>query len=242
MHVIIKNFINLQDCDSRIKEVRRKREECPARIKALENDLKLVETQANEELSKIDVCKRKRRQIEQDIEDIESRILKSKGKLANVKSNKEYAAALKEIDDLERQKSLSEDRVLELMEEIDVLERRCTEIELKRKASRKKLEKNQKAVQEELKDFERDLEKNEKKRKRIREQIDDELLKQYDYVIQHRGGIAVSPVVKGVCQTCHMGIPPQKFNELMKGKELMNCPNCMRIIYWGEDERFKDAI
>jgi len=54
-----------------------------------------------------------------------------------------------------------------------------------------------------------------------------------------KGGIAISPVIKGVCQMCHLGIPPQKFNELIKGETLMTCPNCMRIIYWGEDERYQ---
>jgi predicted nucleic acid-binding Zn-ribbon protein len=39
-----------------------------------------------------------------------------------------------------------------------------------------------------------------------------------------------------------MGIPPQKFNELIRGKDLMSCPYCMRIIYWGEDEGLKEAV
>jgi predicted nucleic acid-binding Zn-ribbon protein len=37
-----------------------------------------------------------------------------------------------------------------------------------------------------------------------------------------------------------MAIPPQKFNELIRGDKLMNCPNCARIMYWAEDERYQD--
>ena len=51
-------------------------------------------------------------------------------------------------------------------------------------------------------------------------------------------GQAISSVIQGVCQICHMGIPPQKFNELMRGEALMTCPNCNRMIYWGGDEYF----
>jgi hypothetical protein len=47
--------------------------------------------------------------------------------------------------------------------------------------------------------------------------------------------------MKGVCQCCHLAIPPQKFNELIKGEKMMSCPHCMRIIYWGDDERYKST-
>ena len=72
--------------------------------------------------------------------------------------------------------------------------------------------------------------------------IDQELLKKYLFLKERKGGQAISPVVGGVCQTCHMGIPPQKFNELIKGHSLLACPNCDRIIYWGEDQHYQKAL
>ncbi len=238
METIIKNLISLQYCDFQLTDIRRKKAEGPARINALEKDLKLVESQTDEEESKVDTIKRERRQIEQDIEDLESRAEKSREKLANIKSNKEYGAALKEIEDLGREKTRSEDRAIEIMEEVEVLEAKCTASKEKREEYRKKLEQGQKVVEKELKALGRELRSHEKERTRIRKEIDETLLKKYDYISEHREGIAVSSVIKGVCQACHLGIPPQKFNELMRGDVLMNCPHCMRIIYWGEDERY----
>ena len=49
----------------------------------------------------------------------------------------------------------------------------------------------------------------------------------------------MSAVVGGVCQTCHMGIPPQRFNELRRGDALMSCSNCKRIIYWADDAHYQ---
>ena len=49
-----------------------------------------------------------------------------------------------------------------------------------------------------------------------------------------RRGLAVVPVVKGVCQGCHMSIPPQLFNLLQRGTTMETCPTCNRIIYWSE--------
>ncbi len=240
METIIKNLISLQDCDLQIKIIKGKQAEGPARIKALEKELKVVENQTDEDFSKVDAVKLERRQIEQDIQDLGSRIIKSKEKLANIRSNKEYGAALKEIEDLEKEKTGFEDRVIEIMEEIEALDAKCAASKEKQEACRKKFEKDQKEVQKELKVLDRELGSHEKERARIRKEIDADLLKQYDNIGNHKEGIAVSSVIKGVCQTCHLGIPPQKFNELMRGDVLMSCPHCMRIIYWGEDERYKD--
>jgi hypothetical protein len=44
----------------------------------------------------------------------------------------------------------------------------------------------------------------------------------------------VVAVKDAVCQACHMDIPPQWFNQLRKFEELMICPSCHRIIFWGD--------
>jgi predicted nucleic acid-binding Zn-ribbon protein len=242
LEVILGNLIGLQDCDVRVRDIKRKKGGLPAKIKALEDEMKLVEEQVEEKLGQRDAYKRERHRIEQDIEDLESKTEKSKIKLSNIKSNKEYGAALKEIDDLEREKAASEDRVLEIMEKIEALEEKCAASRARREEFRKKFEEGQKEIQEELEALDRDLENREKERLRIRKEIDEDLLKKYDEIKEHKGGVAISPVIKGVCQTCHLGIPPQKFNELMRGNELMRCPHCKRIIYWGEDEPFQNAV
>jgi hypothetical protein len=91
----------------------------------------------------------------------------------------------------------------------------------------------------ELKALDAVLESLENERSEFCKAIDEGLLKKYDILRRNKEGLSISPVVKGICQACHMGIPPQKFNELIRGDTLMSCPYCSRIIYWGEDERFK---
>ncbi|MCP4681754.1 MAG: hypothetical protein GY864_05450 [Desulfobacterales bacterium] len=238
----MKNLIGLQQCDTRIRDINKKRELGPLKIEILKNELKLVEEELEKEINQCDAYYQERRQVEQTIEDLEHRTEKSNIKLANIKSNKEYGAALKEIEDLQREKSLSEDRVLEIMEKIDALEAQRADIEAKREDSRKKFEKGQREVREELEALNRGLEICEEKQSGLCAKTGDDLLKQYDYLKEHKEGIAVSPVIKGVCQTCHMAMPPQKFNELMRGDDIMSCPHCQRIIYWSEDKRFQGIV
>ncbi len=91
----------------------------------------------------------------------------------------------------------------------------------------------------ELNGLDKKLEGFEQERINLCQTIDQELLNKYLFLKERKEGQAISSVVSGVCQTCHMGIPPQKFNELIKGNSLLTCPNCYRIIYWGEDEKFQ---
>ena len=91
-----------------------------------------------------------------------------------------------------------------------------------------------------MKALEQEFKRLEMERVSLGQTIDENLLKKYHFIRERKGGIVVSPVIKGVCQACHLDIPPQRFNELIRGDKLMNCPNCIRIIYWGEDESFKN--
>ena len=57
------------------------------------------------------------------------------------------------------------------------------------------------------------------------------LLKKYDMLRERRNGKAVVPVISGVCQGCFMNIPPQQFNDILRGDKMFNCPTCQRILY-----------
>jgi len=234
----MKGLIGLQVCDNRIENASSKKKEGPEKIRQLEESMKEMDEQLEKDLNQLDESRREKRQTDQDIDDFESSIAKSNEKMLSIKSNKEYRAALKEIDDLKKQKLLAEDRVLEIMETIEQLEN----ISVARKAEGEELkERVQNDSDEILKQMEAldlDLASLRDERDHLCEAIDEELLKRYDSLMEHRAGLAVSAVIKGVCQTCHLGLPPQKFNELLRGDTLMSCPNCHRIIYWGEDERY----
>ena len=234
------SLINLQDCDAKIMDIQQTKEQGPARINDLKEKLDQFEKDLSEELGQIDANKKEKRQAEQDIMDLENSIEKSKAKLANIKSNKEYRAVLKEIDDLNTQKSFLEDRVLEIMEGSEAIEEKYKAVEKRVKQAKTVFNKERNLVLKEVKLLEQELQGLEAERSDFCKDIDIDLLKRYNELKKHKAGIAVSSAVKGVCQACHLGIPPQKFNELIRGDGIMTCPNCTRIIYWGEDKYFQN--
>ncbi|MEA2040450.1 MAG: C4-type zinc ribbon domain-containing protein [Thermodesulfobacteriota bacterium] len=238
LEVSMKNLIGLQDCDIRIVRIRIKKEEGPAKIQVLQAGLEVMERRSEAELAQLEESKKQRRKIEQDVKDIDGGIKKSEAKLSTIKSNKEYQAALKEIDDLNKGKLLLEDQVIEFMEELEELEKRCADTKTEGVRLKHEFETDREAILKEMKALDKELQTLERERSRLCRSTDDDLLKRYNFLKERKNGLAVSPVINGVCQTCHMDIPAQKFNELIRGDMFMTCPHCKRIIYWGEDERF----
>lgn len=232
-------LIQLQECDKRIARILLVKGQAPRRIQKLEDELRAMEDQFKADEDQLEALKKDRRQLEREIQELDGKIEKSSAKLTQIKSNKEYTAALKEIDDLKTIKFQTEERALQMMETAEGLEQKCKGQKEAFKTLNTQCEKDKETVKKELLELDKDLEGLEKERSQLCRDFDQSLLKKYLFLKERKGGLAVSSVVTGVCQTCHMGIPPQKFNELIRGNDLMTCPHCNRIIYWGEDQDFQ---
>jgi hypothetical protein len=219
-----------------------KRNEGPLRIKKLAEELDANEKKFQEKRDRLNLLKKDGHKIDQEIQELEEKIERSNIKLSLIKSNKEYKAALKEIDDLKRTQFQTEDKAIQVMEEIEELEKICSENKEKESEIRKAFERDKEEIERELEALDEELKILDAKRDTFAHAIDQDLLRKYLYLKDHKEGQAISPVVGGVCQICHMNIPPQTFNELIRGDSLMTCTNCNRIIYWAEDEHFQKAL
>jgi predicted nucleic acid-binding Zn-ribbon protein len=235
----IKLLMTLQDFDTRIGYILVQKEEGPKKIERLEQRLTDLETKLAEETRQVEAVTRDRRETEQKIEEAENKLKKADIKLSSIKSNKEYHAALKEIDDLKKAKFILEDKAIEMMEQLEALEGACAASREQAVGLKRQFEMERDAVTRSLKALDEELHALEQKRVGVSQAVDMGLLKRYDMIRERKGGIAVSPVIQGVCQTCHIRIPPQEFNELIRGDKLMSCPNCTRMIYWGDDDQYK---
>ena len=235
----MKHLIGLQAYDIRIKEKLAQKEKGPAAMQKRKDDLAAAEALLQEEIDKLDSHNSLSRETESEIQDLDERLKKAETKLSSIKSNKEYKAALKEIEGIKREKEVLEITVIEMMEQKDELITACDDNRKKTEEMKKQFDQELKQIMRDMKILDKDLKELEKEREQCCKGTDSSLLKKYDMLRGHRNGIAITSVIKGVCQTCHMAIPPQKFNELIRGDKLMNCPNCARIMYWGEDERYQ---
>lgn len=234
----IKNLILLQECDNKIRSIDTKQQYIPLKIQVLENEFNERVSTYKAKLEKLESLKKERRSLEQSVQDLESKCENSRIKLSNIKSNKEYTAILKEIESLEKSKNQSEDQILQIMEDIELLDKECLALKEEQEKEKDQLELKKNEIEKELDELKVEAATLKKQRSEYYEAVDQELLSKYNILKERKAGVAISAVIEGVCQSCHMNIPPQRFNELIKCNNLMACPNCNRLIYWGGDELF----
>ena len=236
----MKRLIALQAYDLRIKEKQALREKGPEAVRKREEDLAAAEALLQQEIGKLEAHDTLSRETEREIQDLDERLKKAETKLSGIASNKEYKAALKEIEGIKHEKEALEISIIELLEQKDELLNICDDNQKKAKELKQQFNQDKKQILQDMKVLDKDLKKLEKERVECCKETDQSLLEKYDMLRGHKAGVAITSVINGVCQACHMAIPPQKFNELIRGDKLMNCPNCARIMYWGEDERYQD--
>jgi len=235
----LKLLIELQACDRKIKEIRMRKSLGPLRIQELREELSAMEKQASEGQERMESVKKERKKLETEVQDLEGKVQKAAVKLVSIKKNEEYTAALKEIEYLKNHKFTTEDKVLLLMEEIDQTEGHLSEFKARKAETSKRVEAGILAVEREAQELDKEIQSLEENRERLAQALDKDILKKYLLLLERKNGQAVGAVLRGVCQTCHLGLPPQRFNELRKGDALITCPHCNRLLYWGEDQDFQ---
>jgi uncharacterized protein len=235
----MKLLIELQACDRKIKEIQVKKSRGPLKVQELRAELAAMERQAQEGRDRTELLTKDRKKLETEIQDMDGKIQKAGVKLGSVKKNEEYTAALNEIEYIKKLKFTTEDKVLQLMEEIDQTEGQMRDFKDKKAETSKRVEAGILAVERETEQLDREIRALEETRDRLTRVMETDLLKKYRLLLERKNGQAVSAVIRGVCQTCHLGFPPQRFIELLKGDSLITCPHCNRLVYWGEDLDFQ---
>lgn len=236
VEVIVKDQINLlvrlQEKDEALDLLRKQLAAMPQQIKELERKVADMKAELEAEQERLQKALMAQREYEAEVEDNIAHVKKSKVRLLSIKSNKEYQALLKEIEDTERSKAENEDRMLAYMEEVERLNQNLKEKEKDLSTVRQTLDSKRKKIESEITEVQEELSRAEKEREKIAKALRPELLGRYEHIKARSGGIAVACVENATCSACHLNIPPQMYNELQKGDSLKFCPHCERFIYW----------
>jgi len=230
----------LQKIDSTIKEIENIKHNSPIKIKQLEKELEQKRQGLEKEKAVLEEIQKERRKKEQQLGIEMERLRKSQDKLDSVKTNKEYQAVLKEIDDIKRTSSDLETEILIFMEKADEVNKEIKEKENKYQEWVQEFENQKKSIQTEIEKCEEELKNQQKFRQETIKNIHPDLIKRYEMLLKRRQGVAVVPIRDGLCQGCNMNIPPQKFLEIRKNNNaIMSCPFCNRILYFEESSSEK---
>ena len=225
----------IQSIDTRFDEIGREREEGPKEIEKFKEDLDLLKKAMEQDLANLEELKRGRRKTERELEEIELKFKKSKLRLNDVKTNKEYQAVLKEIEELKELTFQKEEVVIKWMEDIEIRENECADNNVRWEESQREYKRKEEEFLQRMKELDEEIRTLNDKKVQLCQDVDKDLLQRYNSLREPLKGQVITSVIDAVCQGCNLGIPLQQYNDLMKGNSMQSCPNCSRIIYWGGD-------
>ena len=226
----IKYLWRLQEIDLILSEMQGQEDQLGAeidRLKEDEDELAGVLAGLEEQVA---LKKDARRDIQTEIERLKGMVEQSKTKLTQITNNKEYFAALKEIESSEKEMNAFETSLLELLEEMEELQSRIGDQQSLLTEKREAIATLEAETSSQVKKLAKKSSSSQRERKKIIALLDERLLARYDR-IRRRFPNAVVNVVRGTCMGCHVNVPPQVYINLLKGDEILNCPNCQRIMY-----------
>jgi predicted nucleic acid-binding Zn-ribbon protein len=227
----LKDLAVLQQFEDEISRIEKELAEVDNRVNALNNELTEYEDKVERNGQRLDELKKQYRSDESEVQMIESQIVKSQEKLSAVKTNKEYQSTLKEIDDLKARTSQIEDRMLDVLDQIESAENKGREDQADLAEVRIQVEEKQEQIRLQSEQQRHVLSSSLQERDVVLERLDSNTKEHYNRVKRQGRGIAIAAVIDAVCQVCRMNIPPQLFNDLMRMDKMIMCPNCQRIIY-----------
>jgi hypothetical protein len=175
--------------------------------------------------------KKKRRGEERRIDEMDLRLAKHEEEKYKVKSQNEFTVLDKEVSRVENEKREVEDLLLELMEKEEELTQFLPSFEVKAEAEKSELDGEKKVLISNLKELISKGEKFQKQREKLTPRLDLILLEQYEKLRQLRDELAVVPIKDGICEGCNVKVPPSLIGRIKRGKEIVYCENCNRILY-----------
>lgn len=232
-------LISLQRIDTELAKTGIRKKELPNRIDRLDETFRTAMETVEAEKQRLEELIKAHRAKEEGLKKGVDQLKKTKERLLEVKTNKEYQAMLKEIEVIVKKNGEMEDEIILKLEEMDSARNGLKVKEQELDTFRSSYETERKNLEREVGLMDSEISRLLHEQEGLRSGIHQEILKKYDRIKNHSNGRAVVPVWKSVCEACHMNIPPQMYNELQRTDDIMQCPFCSRIIYW--DDRGKNV-
>ena len=162
----------------------------------------------------------------------QGRLSKFREQAMAVKTNQEYHAIQHEITFAQTEIKKLEDKILELMVTADELTAGVKTAESALAADQKKGEADKKALGAENTELKALTEQLRGERAALVGGLNPRCWRIFELVSKRRNGVAVAEAKNGICTICHVRLRPQIFNTVMRNADIVQCDNCLRILYY----------
>src|SRR5581483_4707910 len=222
--------LRLQALDRKIATLENEIATLPKHIAEIEKRLGLHARRLEVDQAALSANQRDRKKLEGDIQVHQQKVSKLKDQMLSAKTNEQYKAFTHEIAYAEAEVRKSEDKILDLMEQSEPLEKNVKAAEANLKQEQHDVETEKKRARERTAADQKELAEKYAERKSLAAEMDTKLYTEYERIRKKSKNTAIADATDGRCDACQISLRPQFFQDLRRGDRIMFCESCGRIL------------
>jgi uncharacterized protein len=222
--------LRLQALDRNIASLENEIATLPKHIAEIEKRLESHTRRLEADRAALSANQRERKKLEGDVQVQEQKVSKLKTQMLEAKTNEQYRAFQNEIAYAEGEVRKAEDKILELMEQSERLEKNVKAAEADLKQENQHVESEKTRARERTDLDQKELADRLAERKSITDEMDPKVYAHYLRIRKKTKGTVIADATEGRCSACQIALRPQFFQDLRRGDQIMFCETCGRML------------
>jgi predicted nucleic acid-binding Zn-ribbon protein len=238
MGALLESLLTLQDLELQIVDIRR---QLATRERAVERQaakVRAAEQALDEERAAYKRAQAQQDELDVDLKTRQANVTRLRENLNSVRTNKEYAALMSQLNNEKADTTRLETRAYELLEGVEVRKRTVAERQAAVDHDRHRLTDIQAQLEQGRQSFADRLGALERQRGAAAENIDAKSLDLFNRISERYEGEVMARVVRihprrheYMCEGCNMALAAERANALLTRDDVITCGNCGRILH-----------
>jgi predicted nucleic acid-binding Zn-ribbon protein len=232
---------NLQDIELQLADIRRQLRRKQVMVSAQAAKLNSTQQALEAERDEIRRTQASVDELDLDIKGRTGKINRLREHLNTVRTNREYAAVLSELNNEKADVSRLESRALQMMERIEARTKTLREQQERERRETERLDQLNAQFEQANQSFAERRARLEQQRAEAAREFAPEVLELFERVSERYEGEVMAKVVRTrpgrdefVCDGCYMSLAAERANALKIRDDVLTCPNCGRVLFLEE--------
>ena len=230
-----KTLSSLSEVDKQIAQFVNRRTNIANQESSIKEEMTQVDSRLDELTILLKDAEEKHSAEESRLKEEEEKIIERRKQLTTIGGAKSAKLVERELDIATRTLEELEKAATEAFEELDNVKAQMADISDRKSSLVQGLEELTTETGPELEEIQKNVTKLTKQRDTQLKKLEPRLQGLYSRVNERYPGEAVAKAAEGSCQSCYRFLPQQRYNQIMAGNLLIQCPGCSRILVYGLD-------
>jgi predicted nucleic acid-binding Zn-ribbon protein len=228
---LLEDLISLQNVEIKIFKASKELEEIPRKVEDIMGIIMARKSTLDAVDEELAALEDRKKPLDAELQETQEILDASDARIKKIKTNKEHMALQREVEIAKKRKADIEEQILNLMERTEKGIQEKGKLQASFNEGKTLLDEKISKLQTKAGELKSVVDTLNTEAGKLRKTVDPTLLSRYERMKKNKNGLVVVSCDNGVCSGCHMHIPPQLFNEIMRGEKLNVCPVCQRVLY-----------